>query len=122
MSESTMQPSDTLVTDPAPQHSGARSSIRNQKGKLHTPVFNIFGSIQSIAVYAFLLASLFTLFTPNNLFSGQMLNRVFQAWQADPTTVAPLVNDNITAYTGRIGIVSGHWKNDSGAVCADGLT
>lgn len=85
--------------------------------------FSIFGSIQSIGVYAFLLASLFTLFTPSNLFSGQMLQRAFQAWQANPTIVAPVNNTNTSGTsTGRIGIVSGHWKNDSGSVCSDGLT
>ncbi len=83
--------------------------------------FSVFASIQTIGVYAFLLASLFTLFTPNNLFSGQMLERIFQAWQANPTIVAP-VNNVVTTGTGRIGIVSGHWKNDSGSVCEDGLT
>jgi len=92
------------------------SSVKPEKGK-----FSIFGSIQSIGVYAFLLASLFTLFTPNNLFSGQTLERVFQAWQANPTVVAP-VNNVASTSTGRIGIVSGHWKNDSGSVCPDGLT
>lgn len=83
--------------------------------------FSVFGSIQSIGVYAFLLASLFTLFTPNNLFSGQTLERVFQAWQANPTEIAP-ANNIASISTGRIGIVSGHWKNDSGSVCQDGLT
>lgn len=90
--------------------------VKPVKGK-----FSIFSSIQSIGVYAFLLASLFTLFTPNNLFSGQTLERVFQAWQANPTVVAP-VNNVASTSTGRIGIVSGHWKNDSGSVCSDGLT
>lgn len=92
------------------------SADKPKKGK-----FSVFGSIQSIGVYAFLLASLFTLFTPNNLFSGQTLERVFQAWQANPTVVAPVSNIP-SASTGRIGIVSGHWKNDSGSVCPDGLT
>jgi N-acetylmuramoyl-L-alanine amidase len=84
--------------------------------------FSVFSALQSIGVTAFLLASLFTLFTPDNLFSGQMLNRVFQAWQANPTVIAPVAVTNTPASTARIGIVSGHWKNDSGAVCPDGLT
>ena len=84
--------------------------------------FNIFGSIQTVVVYAFLLASLFTLFTPNNLFSGQTINRMFQAWQANPTQVAqqPIINP-VQSNTGRIGIVSGHWNNDAGSVCPNGL-
>jgi N-acetylmuramoyl-L-alanine amidase len=82
--------------------------------------FSVFGSIQTILVYAFLLASLFTLFTPNNLFSGRTIERMFQAWQANPTLVAqPLIQP--VQSTSRIGIVSGHWNNDSGSVCADGL-
>jgi N-acetylmuramoyl-L-alanine amidase len=82
--------------------------------------FSVFGSIQTIMVYAFLLASLFTLFTPNNLFSGQTLQRMFQAWQANPTLVAQPILQPVQS-TSRIGIVSGHWNNDSGSVCADGL-
>ncbi len=83
--------------------------------------FSIFGSLQTVFIYAFLIASLFTLFTPNNLFSGQSLNRMFQAWQANPTYVAqPLANPAINP-TGRIGIVAGHWKNDAGSVCPNGL-
>ncbi len=84
--------------------------------------FSIFGGLQSILIAAFLIASLFTLFTPSNLFSGEMLDRVFQAWQANPTTVAPLIVNNSLTDTAPIGIVSGHWKNDSGALCPDGLT
>ncbi len=83
--------------------------------------FSVFGGLQSILIAAFLIASLFTLFTPSNLFSGEMLNRVFQAWQANPTTVAPLIVNNSLVDTAPIGIVSGHWKNDSGAICPDGL-
>lgn len=85
--------------------------------------FSIFGGVQTIATYAFLLATLFTLFTPNNLFSGEMLDKAFQAWQANPTNVAPVSGvQNGNQNTLPIGIVSGHWKNDSGSVCADGLT
>lgn len=84
--------------------------------------FSVFGGLQSILIAAFLIASLFTLFTPSNLFSGEMLDRVFQAWQANPTTAAPLIINHSISETLPIGIVSGHWKNDSGAVCPDGLT
>lgn len=84
--------------------------------------FSIFSSIQTVLTYAFLVATLFTLFTPNNLFSGEMLTRVFEAWQANPTLVAPLSTPIQAAGVNRIGIVSGHWKNDSGSVCQNGLT
>jgi len=83
--------------------------------------FNVFSSIQTVVVYGFLLASLFTLFTPNNLFSGQTLNRMFQAWQANPTLVAQPMLAPVQTANSRIGIVAGHWNNDSGSVCANGL-
>lgn len=89
--------------------------------KVRRESFSVFGSIQTVFIYAFLIASLFTLFTPNNLFSGQTLNRMFQAWQANPTLVAQSPGIIIQNPTSRIGIVSGHWKNDSGSVCPNGL-
>ena len=97
----------------------SRAKVPSEPGK---PRFSVFGGLQSILITAFLIASLFTLFTPNNLFSGETLERIIQAWQANPTTVAPLLVSNKTPETARIGIVSGHWQNDSGAVCPDGLT
>lgn len=85
--------------------------------------FSIGNSLQIIATYAFLAATLFTLFTPNNLFSGQMVERLFSAWQANPASIVQVTSQAaVDSATSRIGIVSGHWKNDSGSVCADGLT
>lgn len=84
--------------------------------------FGIFSNIQTMITYAFLFATLFTLFTPDNLFSGQMLTRVFEAWQANPTMIAQINPPVASPDVNRIGIVSGHWKNDSGSVCPNGLT
>jgi N-acetylmuramoyl-L-alanine amidase len=96
---------------------GQRVKMQQQKRNQ----FSVFGSLQTVFIYAFLIASLFTLFTPNNLFSGQSLNRMFQAWQANPSNVAQPVINPVINPTGRIGIVAGHWKNDSGSVCSNGL-
>jgi N-acetylmuramoyl-L-alanine amidase len=113
--------------DYLPSENLSDQSVENQPVKEISPEparprFSVFGGLQSIFIAAFLIASLFTLFTPNNLFSGETLERIFQAWQANPTTVAPLIVNNATPETARIGIVSGHWQNDSGATCDDGLT
>lgn len=105
-----------------PENSNAVQSKPGKKAPISKRMpFNIFGSIQTVVVYAFLLASLFTLFTPNNLFSGQTINRMFQAWQANPTLVAQPIVNPVQNNTGRIGIVSGHWNNDAGSVCPNGL-
>lgn len=113
-----------IYDDPANQNpvtnESETSSTSSDTAALNTPrsssaprgKFNIFTSIQTIVTYAFLLATLFTLFTPDNLFSGQMLTRVFEAWQANPTLVAPISTSIVAQEARRIGIVSGHWKND----------
>ena len=107
--------------DPVETKQEDTSTHGQKETRLRQTPFSIFGSIQTIVIYAFLLASLFTLFTPNNLFSGQAINRMFQAWQADPTLVAQPVFNPVQNEAGHIGIVSGHWNNDSGAVCPNGL-
>jgi len=120
MSDNSFPPSAPTPTDSAVvQEDSSTPPAENTP----TPrAFNIFGGLQSVLITAFLIASFLTLFTPNNLFSGEMLDRVLQAWQANPTTVAPLIMNNPPPETLPIGIVSGHWKNDSGAICSNGLT
>jgi len=105
------------MNDTSSVRSGPAGKMPRQK---QNP-FSVFGSLQTVFIYAFLIASLFTLFTPNNLFSGQSLNRMFQAWQANPSNVAQPALNPVINPSGRIGIVAGHWKNDSGAVCPNGL-
>ena len=116
-----MSRDDLVEPEPIQNAPGSEGSYGEQE-ESKPRRFSVFGGLQSILITAFLVASLFTLFTPNNLFSGDMLDRVFQAWQANPTQAAPLIVNNVPAETAPIGIVSGHWKNDSGAVCPDGLT
>lgn len=90
--------------------------VSTPKGK-----FSPLSSLQTMVAFAFLLATLFTLFSPDNLFSGQMFTRMFEAWQAGPSLAVPVDGQPVANEANRIGIVSGHWKSDSGAVCQDGL-
>ena len=122
--EVNLSPSDNSepnTSDPATLKSVEDANAAKTEAATHNK-FSLFSSIQTIVTYAFLLATLFTLFTPDNLFSGQMLTRVFEAWQANPTFVAPVSTAIPGENINRIGIVSGHWKNDSGSVCQNGLT
>jgi N-acetylmuramoyl-L-alanine amidase len=85
------------------------------------PSFSTFRALQTVIGVAILVATLFTLWTPANLFSGNVSQKMSLALLADqtqqPVDAAPTANPNP-----HIGIVSGHWGNDSGAVCSDGLT
>jgi N-acetylmuramoyl-L-alanine amidase len=120
----------SFSTDPEPEPSGnqpgtagPRSSSPRRTSSLQRRIgrFSLWNAIQIVVTYAFLAATLLTLFTPTNLFTGQMVDRLFSAWQANPTSIAQ-VTAQAQSTEMRIGIVAGHWKNDSGSVCADGLT
>lgn len=66
---------------------------------------------------AFLLATLFTAWTPAGLFSGNLSEKLALVLTSQPEEVVAVS----TSYPQlRIGIVSGHWGYDSGAVCYDG--
>jgi N-acetylmuramoyl-L-alanine amidase len=123
-------PNQPFSTDPEPEQpanqpkAGAdRASSSRHTNPLQGRMghFSLWNAIQIVVTYAFLAATLLTLFTPTNLFTGQMVERLFSAWQANPTSIAQ-VTAQAQSTEMRIGIVAGHWKNDSGSVCADGLT
>jgi len=85
------------------------------------PMLNIWNALQNVIIVAVVAATLFTMWTPDNLFSGQLLDRMLTGLQTNPTpqTSYPTVTPSPRP---RIGIVAGHSGNDSGTVCADGLT
>lgn len=83
---------------------------------------NVLGQLSTVFAVAALLATLFTAWTPLGLLPAGL-----GEW------VVGLLNDKRGAQSDtfptptprprpRIGIVAGHWGNDSGAVCTDGLT
>lgn len=64
-----------------------------------------------------LLATLFTAWTPAGIFSGNLSNKLTLLLTSEPEEVIAIS----TSYPQlHIGIVSGHWGYDSGAVCLDG--
>jgi N-acetylmuramoyl-L-alanine amidase len=75
--------------------------------------------LQSALGAAILVATLFVAFTPNTLSGGfndqlaALLTAPPEVVSAPPGTPRPQI---------KIGIVSGHWGNDSGAVCDNGTT
>ncbi len=84
-------------------------------------VLNIWNALQNVIIVAVISATLFTMWTPANLFSNQLLDRMLMGLQTNPTpqTVYPTVTPSPRP---RIGIVAGHSGNDSGTICSDGLT
>lgn len=93
-----------------------RSSISRQ-----SPVLGFWGILQSVVSTAIIVATLFTLWSPNNVFSGQMFDNMMRALQSKPETTLPQPT-SAAAKEFRIGLVAGHNGYDPGAVCGDGLT
>lgn len=82
--------------------------------------FSPWKSVQSVLSVALVVATLFTMWTPANLFSNTLMESMFSALNRAPErTDVPTTTPSPRP---RIGLVAGHWGNDSGSVCADGLT
>jgi N-acetylmuramoyl-L-alanine amidase len=84
--------------------------------------FSAFTALQTVISVGVVLATLFTMWTPNNLFSDKILNEMLLAIETDVEAQGGQWPTVTPGPKPRIGIVAGHWGNDSGAVCADGLT
>lgn len=86
------------------------------------PAVSAWSALQTVISTAIVVATLFTLWTPNNLFSNKLLDEMLFALQSTQSPTAADWPTPTAVPRSRIGIVAGHWGNDSGAVCPDGLT
>jgi N-acetylmuramoyl-L-alanine amidase len=84
--------------------------------------FNMWGALQTVFSVAIVMATLFTMWNPANIFSNQILDRMFKSSSIRSTLPTEIPLTPTPSPRPRIGIVAGHWGNDSGAVCQDGLT
>lgn len=82
--------------------------------------FTPWKALQSVFSVAVVVATLFTLWTPANLFSNNLLESMFK--QVQPPSPTEIATTPTASPRQHIGLVAGHWGNDSGSVCADGLT
>jgi N-acetylmuramoyl-L-alanine amidase len=75
---------------------------------------------------AIIAATVLTFLTPNDLFNRSLpvsaANSILPAQTLQHQTPQPVLVTPTPVGTKRIGIISGHKGNDSGAVCPDGLT
>ena len=100
------------------------SSDTNTSNPPKSPQRGMFYQLQMVLIVAFILATLFTAWTPASLLPGNLSERfaAVLAFQATETAAFPTPTPRPRPV---IGLVVGHWDdntNDPGAVCADGLT
>ena len=82
-----------------------------------------FSLLQTTFLVGLILATLFTAWNPNASASTPPDNQLTQLIGASSTQVSgAAAPQNNSETSNRIGIVAGHWGNDSGAGCADGGT
>jgi N-acetylmuramoyl-L-alanine amidase len=87
--------------------------------------FGMWRALQTVFSAGLLVATFLTFWTPANLFSNNIMERMLRAMQAASAQKIDTSSLQLTPTAAnklRIGIVSGHWGNDSGSVCSDGLT
>jgi len=107
-------------TVPNPAEPAPEPAAQPQRPENH---FSAWKAIQTFIALAFVMATLFTLWTPANLFSNSLLDQMMRAIQGPSAATSGTAYPTVTpAPRPRIGLVSGHMGNDSGAVCPDGLT
>jgi N-acetylmuramoyl-L-alanine amidase len=83
---------------------------------------NMFKQLLTVFSVGIFLATMFTAWTPLGLIPLDWADRINQAFllPSDPSEALEITPT--PRPRPHIGIVSGHWGNDSGAVCPDGLT
>ncbi|TAK13690.1 MAG: N-acetylmuramoyl-L-alanine amidase [Anaerolineae bacterium] len=92
------------------------------RSERYTPRVNSLRIIWNVFVASVVVASLFTAYTPLGLIPYGLAERLSQAFGGVQES-SPLVFPTATPRPRpRLGIVAGHYQNDSGAQCADGLT
>jgi len=103
-----------MESSTSPSSSAKTSPPRSGRGILF--------SLGVIFGVAFILATLFTAWTPGQYAQQDLPTNLASV----PSLQSTATDENGPTSTPRlrplIGIVSGHWGNDSGAVCSDGLT
>ena len=106
------------MESPATQHSRINYRPRKAKRAVKYRTGTI-SQLQIVFAVAFVVATLFTAWTPGQFYSSPTSQNANFAIVPTPS---PFSQDTETQRGPLIiGIVAGHWKNDSGAVCPDGL-
>lgn len=114
MNQTTSQQPDTQ--EPAP---------RVTKDRKDKP-FNFWRGLQTALGAAFIVATLFTIWTPGSLVDSSLEARMAQALASAGVEGAAVLESTPEAAeqakSNRIGIVAGHYGNDPGAVCPNNVT
>jgi N-acetylmuramoyl-L-alanine amidase len=91
-------------------------------------IFNSFRYLPVILGLAFVMASLFSIWTPGQTSTSNqtpvrtIIHKPTQKPGVSAQATPEILTPGIPEQKLRVGLVAGHWGNDSGAVCNDGFT
>ena len=119
-------PEENLTAESEEKPSEAHDANPKPKAEKKPTRFTFWRGLQSVLGAAFIVASLFTLWTPGSLVESGLEARMAQALQSAQNEEQ--ASSDVTLEAGwqpqstRIGIVAGHYGSDAGAVCSNGMT
>lgn len=117
------EPAPETEDKPKREPSKARS---RQKSEPAVKPFTFWRGVQTTVAAAFVVATLFTFWTPGSLVESSLEARMAQALQSassDLPAIAEATAESASSpLPSNIGIVAGHYGFDSGAVCSNGVT
>ena len=108
MEESTTNPSEEIQE---PEETPAESIEKKPAP------YTVVSGFQSVLSIAIVMATLLTLWNPRKLLSTPNLSALLRAEAAQAQETGSLKEDT----SNHIGLLAGHWQNDTGEVCSDGL-
>jgi N-acetylmuramoyl-L-alanine amidase len=116
------------MDSPDPEENIPEISEKRPKGSRESnqaKPFTLWRGLQTVLGAAFIVATLFTMWTPGSLVENSLEARMAQALEsASGGAVEGESTPDATeeAQSNRIGIVAGHYGYDSGSVCSNGKT
>jgi N-acetylmuramoyl-L-alanine amidase len=96
------------------------SQVNRSSEQQADPLSETWSIIWRVILMATFLATLYTAWSPSGLFSEAAVAAVPYKEEEGGKQSSAFVSTP-TPRSIRVGIIAGHWGNDSGAVCADGL-
>jgi N-acetylmuramoyl-L-alanine amidase len=88
-----------------------------EKAEINSAPYSVMSGFQSVLSIAIVMATLLTLWNPRKLLSTPNLSALLRAEAAQSQETGSPPEDT----SNHIGLLAGHWKDNPGEVCSDGL-
>ena len=108
-----MEEPNTVPSEEIPEPEEAADDLAEKR----PAPFTVMSGFQSVLSIAIVMATLLTLWNPRKLLSTPNLSALLRAEAAQAQETGSLPEDTFD----HIGLLAGHWQNEPGEVCSDGL-